>query len=74
MQRTKFDITKTWAPTGVRLQHIFTIPKGTRVIPCGDGENYFVDEFAWIKASDGFLRHDAEHYGIRLHKSLIEES
>lgn len=35
---------------------------------------YFLDEFpAAIFPKDGFMYHDAIHYGIRLHESQVED-
>lgn len=73
MRVTRFDLTKTWGPEYARIRYTFTIPKGTRCIPAGRGE-YFVDDLSWIPKDQRLLRHDANHYGIRVDATQTEES
>ncbi len=65
--KTLWDIHMVWGPSSQNpmLRTRIHIPKGTRVRPCDRGQ-FFVDDLSWIPSTQSILRHDAEHYGIRL--------
>lgn len=72
--KTKRELQKRFSPSGSQIYHDVTIPKGARVVSCGDYTGqYFVDDLSFIdRKSDPFLFHDATYYGIRVESDEVE--
>ncbi len=71
--RTKDEIRTTFAVS--RMRYDITIPKGTRCRRIREGSTigkFWVDDLSWIDRNDGFLMHDATHYGIVLEPEQVE--
>jgi len=64
-----------FSPSGSSLTHEVEVPAGTRCVKLDGGSRpWVVDDLSWIPRSLGgqsLLRHDAEHYGIRVPEDLL---
>lgn len=72
--RTKREIKMDW--TCHRMTWNLIIPKGTRCKKITEGATigrYWIDDLSWIdRKENGFLYHDAYHYGIDIDASEVE--
>jgi hypothetical protein len=72
--RTKTRIQRKWSRD--RMEYDIDIPKGTRCRRIPEGQTmgkYWVDDLTWVPKDQGFLRHDATHYGIVLEPDEVED-
>ena len=64
---TAKEITTEFGPSGSVMQHTVTVPQGTRCrkLQGGSGVTWVVSDLSFIdKKANGFMYHDADHYGI----------
>lgn len=68
---TSEDITTEFGPTG-GFKYTVTVPAGTRCHKLNGGSDpWVVDDLSFMGHSNGFMRHDADHYGIRVKEELL---
>ncbi len=71
--RTMREIDMMWnaGPSANSTYHVI-IPAGTRAVPSGVPDEYFIDDLSWIADKRSMLYHDATHRGIRIGKEYVE--
>lgn len=68
--------TVTFSPSGSRIVHTVDLPAGLRCTPITAGAaagGYFLDQFPPdLFPAGSLIRHDAEHYGVRLTAAQVK--